>query len=448
MRYLPNTEQERQAMLDSLGIQTTEELFKDIPEEVKLKEAPDIPHPLSEMEVKVHMQKLAQKNRSLDELVSFLGGGFYDHYIPSAVNYIISRGEFFTAYTPYQAEISQGTLQSIYEFQTMIAQLTGMDIANASMYDGATALAEAALMAAAHGRKRHNIVVSSAVNPLYLQVLSSYLQGRAELEIRYIPVRNGITGTSDLEQVIDGDTAAVLIQQPNFFGCLEQGADFAEIAHKQGAKLVVCTDPVSLGILSAPGDYGADIVVGEGQSLGNAPYFGGPGLGFFAAREEFLRSMPGRIVGATVDTQGRRGFTLTLQTREQHIRREKATSNICSNQALNALAASVYMALMGKKGFAETAELCLQKAHYAEEKISSLPGYSRAFPAPFFKEFTVKCPVPAAKVVERLLDRGFLAGIDLGKYYPNMKNYLLFAVTEKRTKEEIDCFAEQLEGIK
>lgn len=448
MRYLPNTEQERQAMLDSLGIQTTEELFKDIPEEVKLKEEPDIPHPLSEMEVKVHMQKLAQKNRSLGELVSFLGGGFYDHYIPSAVNYIISRGEFFTAYTPYQAEISQGTLQSIYEFQTMIAQLTGMDIANASMYDGATALAEAALMAAAHGRKRHNIVVSSAVNPLYLQVLSSYLQGRADLEIRYIPVRNGITGTSDLEQVIDGDTAAVLIQQPNFFGCLEQGADFAEIAHKQGAKLVVCTDPISLGILSAPGDYGADIVVGEGQSLGNAPYFGGPGLGFFAAREEFLRSMPGRIVGATVDTQGKRGFTLTLQTREQHIRREKATSNICSNQALNALAASIYMALMGKQGLAETAELCLQKAHYAEEKISSLPGYSRAFPAPFLKEFTVKCPVPAAKVVERLLDRGFLAGIDLGKYYPNMKDYLLVAVTEKRTKEEIDCFAEQLEGIK
>ncbi len=448
MRYLPNTEQERQAMLASLGIQTTEELFKDIPEEVKLKETPDIPHPLSELEVKVHMQKLAQKNRSLNELVSFLGGGFYDHYIPSAVNYIISRGEFLTAYTPYQAEISQGTLQSIYEFQTMIAQLTGMDIANASMYDGATALAEAALMAAAHGRKRNNIVVSSAVNPLYLQVLSSYLRGRADLEIRYIPVRNGITGTSDFEQVIDENTAAVLLQQPNFFGCLEQGADIAEIAHKHGAKLVVCADPISLGILSAPGDYGADIVVGEGQSLGNAPYFGGPGLGFFAAREEFLRSMPGRIVGATVDTQGKRGFTLTLQTREQHIRREKATSNICSNQALNALAASIYMALMGKQGLAETAELCLQKAHYAEEKISSLPGYSRAFPAPFLKEFTVKCPVPAAKVVERLLDRGFLAGIDLGKYYPNMKDYLLVAVTEKRTKEEIDCFAEQLEGIK
>ena len=293
-------------------------------------------------------------------------GGYYDHYIPSTVNYIISRGEFFTAYTPYQAEISQGTLQSIYEFQTMIAELTGMDIANASMYDGATGLAEAALMAIAHARKRHKIVVSSAVNPLYLQVLSSYLRGRADLEIHYIPVRNGVTGTADLEEIIDEDTAAVLLQQPNFFGYLEPGADIAEIAHKQGAKLIVCADPISLGILTAPGDYGADIVVGEGQSLGNAPYFGGPGLGFFAAREEFLRSMPGRIVGATVDTQGERGFTLTLQTRGTAHTAEKATSIFVPTRPLTP-AAAVYMALMGKQGLAEAAKLCLQKAHYAEE---------------------------------------------------------------------------------
>lgn len=447
MRYLPHTDQDRQAMLNSLGLETIEELFNSIPEEVRFKGTLDLPNPLSELEVGLHMRKLAENNRSLDDLVSFLGGGCYDHYIPSVVNHILGRGEFFTAYTPYQAEISQGTLQSIYEYQTMVAQLTGMDISNASMYDGASALAEAALMAVAHAKKRSNIVVSGAINPLYLKVLYAYLAGRADIDIRRIPVPEGMTGLTELKQSVDEGTAAVLIQQPNFFGCLESAAEIAQITHKHGAKLIVCADPISLGLLSPPGDYGADIVVGEGQSLGNASYFGGPGLGFFAAKEEFLRLMPGRIVGATVDTEGKRGFTLTLQTREQHIRREKATSNICSNQALNALAAAVYLSLMGPDGIREAAELCLQKAHYAEERITGISGFSRAFPGPFFKEFTLKCPVPASQINEKLLDDGFLAGLDLGQFYPEMENYLLVAVTEKRTREEIDSFAEQLEGL-
>ena len=447
MRYLPHTEQDRQAMLNSLNLKSIEELFSNIPKEVRFKADLDLPEPLSELEVGLHMSSLAEKNLSLNKVASFMGGGCYDHYIPSSIDHILSRGEFFTAYTPYQAEISQGTLQTIYEFQTMIAMLTGMDIANASMYDGASALAEAALMAVSFMKKRSSIVVSSAINPLYLKVLSSYFAGKENLELRFISASDGLTSLSELEQAIDENTAAVLLQQPNFFGCLEPGSEIAALAHNKGAKLVVCADPISLGILSPPGDYGADIVVGEGQSLGNSPSFGGPGVGFFAAREEFLRSMPGRIVGATVDSEGKRGFTLTLQTREQHIRREKATSNICSNQALNALAASIYLALMGKQGIGEVADLCIQKAHYAEEKITALKGFSKAFPGPSFKEFTVKCPIPAAEIVKQLLNHGILAGIDLGQFYPDMKDYLLIAVTEKRTKKEIDCLAEQLEAL-
>lgn len=447
MRYLPHTEQERQEMLDALGIKSVEELFSDIPEKARLRKELELPRAISEPELWQHMKNLSEANSSMEDLVCFMGGGCYDHYIPAAVDHIISRGEFFTAYTPYQAEISQGTLQSIYEFQTMIAELTGMDIANASMYDGATALAEAALMAVNNSKKRSAIVVSSGINPLYRQVLSCYLRGRAELQIREIPVRDGITGLEELEQAVDDQTAVVLLQQPNFFGCVEKAAEIADISHKQGAKLAVCADPISLGILKAPGDYGADIVVGEGQSLGNTPSWGGPGLGFFAAREEFMRSMPGRIVGATVDKEGKRGYTLTLQTREQHIRRERATSNICSNQALNALSASVYLSLMGKQGIAKVADLCLQKAHYAQERITAIPGYSLAFDRPFFKEFAVKCPVPAGEIIQKLLGKGYLAGIDLGKYYPQMEDCLLVAVTEKRTRQEIDAFAGELEGI-
>lgn len=447
MQYLPHTEEDRKAMLKALGITSAEDLFQDIPEQVRFRETLDLPEPLSEMEAGLHLKRLAEKNRSQDNLVSFLGGGCYDHYVPSAVDHILSRGEFFTAYTPYQAEISQGTLQSIYEFQTMIAQLTGMDIANASMYDGASALAEGALMTVAFGRKRLNLVVSSAINPLYLQVLSTYLKGREDLELRYVEVEQGTTSLTGVKEAVDSGTAAVLLQQPNFFGCLEPAGEIAAAAHKQGAKLVVCADPISLGILAAPGDYGADVLVGEGQSLGSSPSFGGPGLGLFAAKEEFMRSMPGRIVGVTLDAEGKRGFTLTLQTREQHIRRERATSNICSNQGLNALAASVYLSLMGKQGIQEVAELCLQKAHYAEEKITAVHGFSRAFPGPFFKEFTVKCPVPAAQVVEQLLEAGILAGIDLGKFYPEMQDHLLVAITEKRTKDEIDRFAQALEAL-
>lgn len=447
MRYLPHTGEDRQKMLEALGVHSVEELFSEIPQKLRLKGQLDVPPELSEMELWQHLQGLAKANSSMDDLVCFLGGGCYDHFIPSVVDHIISRGEFFTAYTPYQAEISQGTLQSIYEFQTMIAQLTGMDIANASMYDGASALAEASLMAAGSSKGRSKIIVSSAINPLYRQVLASYLRGRENLETKNISVNDGTTDLKALEQEIDDQCAVVLIQQPNFFGCVEQAPEIAQLAHKHGAKLVVCADPISLGIMKAPGDYGADIVVGEGQPLGNSPSWGGPGLGFFAAREEFMRTMPGRIVGATVDAEGKRGFTLTLQTREQHIRRERATSNICSNQALNALAASVYLTVMGKQGLQEVAGLCLQKAHYAQEKITGIPGFAPAFSAPFFKEFTVKCPVAAAEVNKALLDKGILAGIDLGTFFPEMKDHLLIAVTEKRTRQEIDALAGQLEAL-
>lgn len=447
MRYLPHTVQDRQKMLSMLGMNSVEELFSEVPEKVRLKKPLDIPQALSELELWQHMQELSKANDSLQDLTCFLGGGCYDHFIPSVVDHVISRGEFFTAYTPYQAEISQGTLQSIYEFQTMIAELTGMDIANASMYDGATALAEGALMAVSSSKKRSKVVVSSGISPLYRQVLDTYLRGRANIELRDVPFSDGTTDLKKLEQEVDDQTAAVLLQQPNFLGCVEQAEAIANIAHSKGAKLVVCADPISLGVMKAPGEYGADIVVGEGQSLGNAPCWGGPGLGLFAVREEFMRSMPGRIVGATVDAEGKRGFTLTLQTREQHIRRERATSNICSNQALNALAASVYLATMGKQGISEVAGLCLQKAHYAQEKITGIPGFSPAFSAPFFKEFAVKCPVPAGEINKALLDKGILAGIDLGTFYPEMKNCLLIAVTEKRTKQQIDAFAKSLEAI-
>jgi len=443
MRYLPLTERDRAHMMRELGLKSEEELFNEIPDEVRFNGKLDIPGPLSELELARHVKELSQLNRSAEELVTFMGGGSYDHFIPSVIDHILSRGEFFTAYTPYQAEISQGTLQAIYEYQTMIAELTGMDAANASMYDGATALAEAALMAVS-SRGRSKIVAASTINPMYLEVISTYIRGRADLSLEKVPWNDGTVDLQALEEIVDDKTAAVLVQQPNFFGNLEPVNEVSRASRDKGALFIVSADPISLGILKAPGSYGADIVVGEGQSLGNPQSWGGPGLGFFAAREKMLRRMPGRIVGATVDSEGRRGFVLTLQAREQHIRRERAASNICSNQALNALAATVYMSLLGKKGMIEVADLCLQKAHYARERITAIAGFEAAFEKPFFKEFTVRCPVPAAQVVEKMLEHGFLAGIDLGSFYPEMADHLLIAVTEKRTKEEIDSFATRL----
>ncbi|MGB9803403.1 aminomethyl-transferring glycine dehydrogenase subunit GcvPA [Desulfofundulus sp.] len=445
MRYIPNTPEDRKKMLADIGVDSVEELFADIPEQVRLKRELNLPEALSEPELVRYMEDLAGKNGDTGRYTCFLGGGCYDHYIPAVVPALLARSEFYTAYTPYQAEISQGTLAAIYEFQTMICELTGMDVANASMYDGATALAEAAAVATAV-TGRHRVVVTRTVHPEYRQVLSTYLGPRG-VDLVELPFADGVTITGNLDQYLDRQTAAVLVQQPNFFGCLEDVHSLGEAAHGAGALFIVCADPVSLGLLKPPGEYGADMVVGEGQSLGLPLNFGGPGFGYFAAREKFLRRIPGRVVGATTDVHGRRGFVLTLQAREQHIRREKASSNICSNQALCALAATIYLSAMGPAGLRRVAWLCAQKAAYASRRLAAVKGITVAFTAPFFKEFVLKSEYPVARVQEMLLRRGFVAGPDLGRFYPELSNHLLVAVTEKRTREEIDRLAEALEEV-
>ncbi|MBI5182320.1 MAG: aminomethyl-transferring glycine dehydrogenase subunit GcvPA [Nitrospirae bacterium] len=440
MGYVPNTEKDRKEMLNTIGVDDIEKLLTDIPEEIRLKKELNLPHPLSEIELKKEMLVLSEKNADLLHYTSFLGAGAYDHYIPSVVEHMISRSEFYTAYTPYQAEASQGMLQSIYEFQSMICELTGMDVANASMYDGASATAEAAMMAL-RITKRKEILVSRSLHPNYRMVLKTYLQGIG-ISIKEIPFKDGVTDIDALS--ISDNTAAVIIQQPNFFGCIEELSSISAIAKKFGALFIVSVDPISMGILKSPGELGADIVVGEGQSLGNSLSFGGPYLGFFATRKEHVRQMPGRLVGATVDADGRRGYCLTLQTREQHIKRERATSNICTNQALCALTATVYLSVIGKDGLRKLAELCLQKAHYAQREISKIKGFSSPFSASFFKEFVIKTPVSAEKLLERLLKEKIIGGLALGNYYLELKDHLLICVTEKRTREEIERLAELL----
>ncbi len=441
MEYIPNTDADRRAMLEVIGASTIEELLADIPAEIRHHGPLQLPPGLSEMELRAEIESIAAANLDPGRCVSFLGAGAYDHYIPSALPHLIGRSEFFTSYTPYQAEMSQGLLQSIYEYQTMIAELTGTDTANASMYDGASALAEAALMSA-RITKRGRIVLSGAVHPRYRRVMETYLSG-LEIPCVIAATREGVTDASSLAEACTPDTAAVVVQYPNVFGCLENLDELAERAHAQKALLVVAADPIALGILEAPGKRGADIVVGEGQGLGNALSYGGPYLGFFATKREFMRQLPGRIVGATVDAQGRRGYCLTLQTREQHIRREKATSNICTNQALNALAATVYLALVGREGLKEIATLCAQKAHYAHSVVTALPGFKPAFAAPFFKEFVVKTPLSPAVILDRLLKSNILGGVDFGPF-AGLPDHLLICVTEKRTRDEIDRLAAAL----
>ena len=435
-RYIPNTDAQQKEMLEAIGYSSIEELFNDIPEEVRLKKPMDLPKPMSEMELARHMEELSSKNIHAGRYACFLGAGAYDHYIPAAVGHIISRSEFYTAYTPYQPEISQGTLQAIYEYQTMICELTGMDVANASMYDGASALAEAALMACQATRK-NEILVAQSVNPEYRDVLKTYVRFQ-ENRVVELDMEDGKLNLNSLEESITDDTAAVIVQSPNFFGIIEDLKSVSELVHGKKALLIVCTDPISLGILKAPGELGADIVVGEGQSLGNPLNFGGPYLGFFATTSKLMRRMPGRVVGETIDRDGKRGFVLTLQTREQHIRREKATSNICTNQALNALAATVYLTLIGKKGIREVALQCLHKAHYLHEKLISTGYFTPMFSGPFFKEFTVKSRMPVKQLNEGLLKNGIIGGYDLEKAYPQLKNGWLIAVTEKRTRKEMD----------
>jgi glycine dehydrogenase subunit 1 len=436
MSFLPHTTEEEKAMLKTIGVSSVDELFGDIPEELFLDKPLHLPAGLSEKEAWEEVERLAKKNIHIGEYLCFRGAGAYDHYQPKAVHHLLSRSEFYTAYTPYQPEISQGTLQAVFEYQTSICELTGMDVANASHYDGATALTEAALMAV-EATRRSKIAVSTLVHPEYRETLQTYLL-RKGVEIIWLPYREGLTDVDELARVLTNEVAAVLISSPNFFGCVEDFSQFAELIHGQGGLLIACVDPLSLGILESPGELGADIVVGEGQSLGLPLNFGGPYLGFMACKEKYVRRLPGRIVGKTVDRLGRDGFVLTLQAREQHIRREKAGSNICSNQSLCALAATIYLALLGPRGLEEVGKQCLQKSHYTRERLVELPGVSTPFSAPFFQEFVVKTVEAPLKINQRLWEAGILGGLDLGRHYPELENHLLLCVTEMRTKEEIE----------
>jgi len=374
-----------------------------------------------------------------------LGGGAYDHFIPAIVDHIISRSEYYTAYTPYQAEVSQGTLQTIYEFQSLICELTGMDVSNASMYDGATATAEAALLAHAH-TGRVEVLVAGSLNPNYRKVINTYC-GSIKMKVSTLPSVEGLIDVEETKKKLSDKVASVIIQIPNFFGLLEDVLKIEPLVHSVGALLVLVCDPISLGIFKTPGEYNADIAVGEGQALGGNLNLGGPYLGYFAAKRFLVRRMPGRIVAATTDTRGQKGFVMTLQTREQHIRREKATSNICTNEALCALSACVYLSIMGKLGIRKVAELCLQKSHYAAEQISRIDGFKKRFDALFFKEFVIETPLPPKKVIRSLLKRGIFAGVDLGLFDRKLKNQLLICVTEKRTKEEIDRLVDELRKL-
>jgi glycine dehydrogenase subunit 1 len=445
VRYLPLTEDEKREMLASMGLEQIDDLFQDIPPEAVFQGDLDVPGPLSEAELIRHFKALAAKNQDTTKLVSFLGAGVYDHLVPSIVKRIVGRGEFLTAYTPYQPEITQGVLQSIFEYQTMICELTGMEASNASMYDGASALAEACLMACA-ATKRELVILPATLHPQWQEVVRLYLESQ-DVSIVYMPLDEQ-TGTADLNQLSElpwGEAACAVVQQPNFFGLLENVTALESRIHANGGLLVMAVDPISLSLLKPPAEFKADIVVGDGQSLGQAMGFGGPAFGFFATTEKLIRRMPGRVVGETVDAEGKRAFVLTLQTREQHIRREKATSNICSNQALNALAATIYLAVLGKQGFRDVGYQCLQKAHYLKRRLLEIPGLSAAFSAPSFREFAIRGAFDWAEINRRLLDRGFLGGLPLARFgHPDL---ILFSVTEARTKQEIDAFVSTLRGL-
>jgi len=442
MRYISNTPAQQKEMLGVIGATSIEDLLVRIPAKARLSRPLNLPSAMAEMDLVRHLRGIAAQNASAEDFACFLGAGSYDHSVPSPINHLISRGEFFTAYTPYQPEASQGTLRSIFEYQTMIAELTGMDVANASLYDGASSLAEGVLMAHAV-TGRDGIVLSRGVNPLYRQVVETYVEGPS-LRITSAPLADGITDGDALKKAVTEKTAAVVVQYPNFFGCLEDVKGAAEVAHAAGALLIVVADPVNLGLLEPPGALGADLVVGEGQGLGVPMSFGGPNLGVFAAKQELVRRMPGRLVGATVDLDGRRGFVLTLQTREQHIRREKATSNICTNVALCALMATIYVSIMGKRGIRKVGELSVAKAHYAATAFSKVPGVRLRFGSPFFKEFTLQLPKAPDRVVKRLAKERILAGLPLKPFDRQYKDCLLVAVTEKRTRDEIDAYAAAL----
>lgn len=442
MDYTQLTDRDTQEMLATIGAESIDALFAGIPAGARLNRLLNIPPALTEMELLADLQRLADANATCDEQVCFLGGGAYDHFIPTVVDDLAGQSEFVTAYTPYQAEASQGSLQAFYEYQTMICQITGMDVSNASLYEGATSAAEGVLMArAVNGRKR--VVVSSAVHPHTRDVLSTYVR---ELPIDLVEVETtgGVTNPDDLRRALDDETSALLVQSPNFFGAIEPLDRLSAIVHERGGLVIASVDPVSCFVLKRPGDLGADIVVGDGQSLGIPLSYGGPSLGFMACRQKYMRKLPGRLIGATTDRQGRRAYCLTLQTREQHIRRERATSNICTNQGLLALRVAVYLSAMGKRGAARIASLCLDKAHYAARQIAALDGFDLRFQSPFFKEFVVRTTKDVSQVLAHARQQGILGGLELKPWYPQMADCFLVAVTEKRTRSEIDALVQAL----
>ncbi|QPC81795.1 aminomethyl-transferring glycine dehydrogenase subunit GcvPA [Phototrophicus methaneseepsis] len=443
MGYIPHTEVERQQMLAAIGVTTIEDLFEAVPASHRFPKL-DLPGPLSEMEVASEMQALAEANEHAGDFAMFRGAGAYHHFVPAAVNHILLRGEFYTAYTPYQPELSQGTLQATYEYQSMMCALTGMDAANASHYDGATSLAEAVTVAVQVGRsKRNKIILSHAIHPQYREVVRTYHQGRG-LEI----VGDEATASlEELSELIDSDTAMIAVSYPNFFGQIEDFAKIVEVAHEKGALVVFVANPLMLALFKSPGELGADIVVGEAQPLGVPLSYGGPYLGYFATRTAYVRKIAGRIIGETVDADGKKAYVMTLRPREQDIRREKASSNICTNQGLMALAASVYLALMGRNGLRKVAQLSYHKAHYAADQIDKIDGYKVWRSKPFFNEFVVKCLKPVSEINNALIAEGIIGGYDLGQDYPHLKDHMLLCVTEMNAKAEIDALVDILKGL-
>jgi glycine dehydrogenase subunit 1 len=444
MPYIYNTPEDQQEMLAAIGAASLDELFAPIPEELQLKRPLNLPPAMSELELDQHLRQLAGMNQHAGQKVCFLGGGSYDHFVPAVCDAIGSRSEFYTSYTPYQAEASQGNLQAMFEYQSLITRLTGMDVANSSLYDGASATAEAVLMALHAGGSRNKIVVPSSLHPEYRQTIATYLTN-IDAELVTLDCPAGVVEADSLAAAVDDRTAGVILQEPNFFGCVEDADRVAEVAKAAGALLISVFDPISLGLLKRPGDYGANIAVAEGHTLGTPMSYGGPYLGIMACEQSLVRRMPGRIVGQTTDRRGKRCFVLTLQTREQHIRREKATSNVCTNQALFAVRASVYLSQLGPQGLRETANLCLQKSCYLAERLCESDRFSLAFEAPTFKEFVIRDSENDVEgLLKKALDAGFLAGLSLGRWYPDLEDCLLIAVTERRTREEMDSFIEVL----
>jgi glycine dehydrogenase subunit 1 len=449
MPYIPHSPDDVRDMLAAIGVRSVDDLFEDIPRPLRMRKPPKLPEPLSELDLQRLAAGAAAKSETFDEVNAFLGAGVYDHFLPSVVNHLAHRVETVTSYTPYQPEASQGNLTFIFEYQTAVCELTGMDVSNASMYEGGTACAEACLMAIRlNGKGRRKVLIGRGLHPEYRQVAATYLRNLGHIVVEEVPLKDGATDAEALARMADASTVAVLLQTPNFFGVVEDGPALAAAAKGKGALLLVCADPIALALLEPPGRWGADVVCGEGQQLGSGLAYGGPYFGFFAAKMDYIRQMPGRISGETVDAEGRRGYVLTLGTREQHIRRDRATSNICTNQGLLALRGLVYLAALGPKGLREVAEGCLANAHYAAAEIAKVPGWRLAHPSrPFYQEFAVDGPIPAEEAIARLRKRRILPGVALSRWFPDLPNRLLVAATEVKTRDQIDALVRGLAGL-